>query len=206
MSTEPDRITEHTKITEHAAQSVELLMSALRDKPRVAALARAHGTQSQAIEDALWAVLTISIDTSVGEQLDQVGAIVGQLRGELDDTDYRPVLRAAIRARRSSGTGPDVIAVCKLALGLTPFTYTAGGASVCVSIDDLAPFDPQVLADLVEIAVGAGIGYCVVAPYGVLGDAFAFSADPLVAEASTGQGFADSLAPGDGGELAGAYT
>lgn len=203
---EPDRITAHTKITEHAAQAVELLMVALRNKTRVAAIASAFGTQAQAIEDALFDVLSVTLDNAVGDALDQAGQLVGAPRGTLDDTDYRAVVRATIRARRSSGTGPDVIAVVKLAIGATPFVFTAGGATVCVELDDIPPVDPQVLADLVEIAVGAGIGYCVVAPLGDIADAFTFSTDPLVELADGARGWGDNASPGSGGELAGAYV
>lgn len=203
---EPDRITEHARIADHAQRAVDSLMSALRSKSRVAALAATLGARAQLVEDALWAVLTISIDSAVGAALDQIGELVGQPRGVLDDTDYRPVLRAAIRARRSSGTGPDVIAVVQLALGATPFAWMAGGASVCVELEDVPPFDPQVLADLVEIAVGAGIGYCVVAPVGDPADAFTFSDDSLLAIADGARGLGDDLSPGSGGELAGAYV
>lgn len=206
MSAEPDRITEHTRIADHTQRAIDALMAALRSKDRVRSLASAIGARAQLVEDALWAVLTISIDTAVGAALDQIGEIVGQPRGSLDDTDYKPVLRAAIRARRSSGTGPDVIAVVKLALGATPFAWLAGGASICVELEDVPPFDPQVLADLVEIAVGAGIGYCVVAPVGDTADAFTFSDDPLLALADGARGFGDDLSPGSGGELAGAYV
>ena len=203
---EPDRVTEHARIADHAQRAVDALMAVLRSKDRVSALASTIGARAQVVEDALWAVLTISIDSSVGAALDQIGELVGQLRGALDDTDYRPVLRAAIRARRSRGTGPDVIAVVKLALGATPFAWLAGGASVCVELEDVPPFDPQVLADLVEIAVGAGIGYCVVAPVGDVADAFTFSDDSLLAVADGARGFGDDLSPGSGGELAGAYV
>ena len=203
---EPDRVTEHTRIADHAQRAVDALMSALRSKARVSALASTLGARAQLVEDALWAVLSIAIDTAVGDALDQLGAIVGQLRGALDDTDYRPVIRAAIRARRSSGTGPDVIAVAQLALGATPFTYTAGGASVCIELEDIPPFDPQVLADLIEIAVAAGIGHCVVAPVGDPADAFTFSDDAFVVLADGARGFGDDLSPGSGGELAGAYV
>jgi hypothetical protein len=203
---EPNRITAHTKITEHATQAVDLLMIALRDKPRVAAIANAFGVQAQAIEDALFDVLSITLDNAVGDALNQAGALVGAPRGVLDDTDYRAVVRATIRARRSSGTGPDVIAVMKPALGATPFVFTAGGATVCVELTDVSPVDPQVLADLVEIAVAAGFGYCVVAPAGLLTDAFTFSTSPLVALPDAALGFGDDAFPGSGGALAGAYV
>lgn len=203
---EPDRITEHTRIADHAQRAVDSLMSALRSKARVAALASALGVRAQLVEDALWAVLTLSIDSAEGAQLDQFGAIVGQPRSALDDADYRPVLRAAIRARRSCGTGPDVIAVCKLALGTVPFVFTASGATVCVELMDTPPFNPQVLADLVEIAVGAGIGYCVVAPADDIADAFTFSTDTLLELADGARGWDDAATPGAGGALAGAYV
>lgn len=203
---EPDRITAHTKITAHAAQAVELLMIALRDKPRVAAIASAFGTQAQAIEDALFGVLSVTLDNAVGNALDQAGAIVGAARGALDDTDFRAVVRATIRARRSSGTAPDVIAVMKLAVGARPFVFTAGGATICVELTDTPPVDPQVLADLVEIAVAAGIGYCVVSPVGDPADAFTFSTDPLLELVDSARGWGDDAIPGTGGELAGAFV
>lgn len=68
--------------------------------------------QFQAIEDTAQQLLTImSIDASVGVQLDNIGKLVGQLRGGVDDATYRLYLRAKIRANKSSGTPNDVYAV-----------------------------------------------------------------------------------------------
>ena len=203
---EPNTITEHTKITDHAARALATLMGALRSKPRMAALANDLGTRAQLVEDALWSVLALTLDNAEDNALEQYGELVGQRRGALDNAAYRAVLRATVRARMSSGTRPDVIAVVALAVGAIPFTTTNGVASYCVELGAPLTWDPQVLADLLEITVAAGIGHCLVAPFEALSDAFTLSEDAFVATPSTATGFADSSAPGDGGQLVGAYT
>ena len=207
MSPEPDTLTAHSPITDHPSRSVALLMGALRSKSRVAALASAHGARVQQLEDALWSVLALTLENATGDALKQYGELVQVPRGGLpDDSTYRAVLRAAVRARRSSGTGPDLIAVVALAVDGITFSLTHGGASLCVELDAPLAWDPQALADLLELAVGAGIGSCVVAPADLIGDALTFASNALLAEASIPQGFNDAYGTADGGQLAGAYS
>jgi hypothetical protein len=72
----------------------------------------------QGIEDALQQLLSErAVNTAVGDQLDILGAVVGQQRLGMDDDDYRRIVRARISANRSKGTVEDVLVVADLVLG-----------------------------------------------------------------------------------------
>jgi hypothetical protein len=59
----------------------------------------------QDIETAIYAVyLSRQLDKATGAQLDLLGALVGQARGNFSDTDYKPLIRARILVNRSDGT------------------------------------------------------------------------------------------------------
>lgn len=71
----------------------------------------------QSAEDAIQQLFSERrIDTAVGAQLDIIGKIVGQARGELDDDTYRRYCRARIATNRSNGTFEDIIKVAGLVL------------------------------------------------------------------------------------------
>jgi len=114
MAVRPDEhmLIQRTDIAEHA---VGLLLAQWRDKPRIAAFARALGRAAQLLHDDLFDLLVSrDLDIGVGPVLDWFGAIVGEERGGLDDADYRRFIRARILANRSSGTTDEVIAVLQL--------------------------------------------------------------------------------------------
>jgi hypothetical protein len=122
---EPDRIDAHAHVTTHVADGLAAFMRAFRTKPRVQALARAWLKQIQDLEDTLWELLRQSdLEAAEGAQLDQIGELVQLARGTLTDLYYRPLLRAGIRARRSNGTGEDLIAIATLALQGSGITYS----------------------------------------------------------------------------------
>lgn len=59
----------------------------------------------QDIESAVYATYQSRLlDQATGAQLDLLGKIVGQPRGNFSDTDYRPLIRARILVNRSDGT------------------------------------------------------------------------------------------------------
>lgn len=72
-------------------------------------------SQKQEIEAALQALLTErAVDTAVGDQLDLIGALVGEPRGGKTDTDYRRYVRARISVNRSDGLVEDILTVAVL--------------------------------------------------------------------------------------------
>lgn len=77
------------------------------------------GGLSQDWEDAAQSLFSLlSIEDSVGQQLDVIGRIVGQARVGLADSIYRIYLRARIAANRSTGVPEDIYTVFRLLYNL----------------------------------------------------------------------------------------
>lgn len=75
----------------------------------------AIGGSIQSFETAAQQVLTQrTIDTAVGQQLDEIGFLVGEPRSGLDDDTYRRRVRARISVHRSNGLVSDIIKVTAL--------------------------------------------------------------------------------------------
>lgn len=109
-----------TQITDHVTQALARLPEQHKDKLKLRALLSGLVGPTQAIEDALYQLLTErGVDTAIGVQLDALGYIVGQLRGGLSDDDYRRYLRARIATNRSRGLMSDIIRVSELVLNDT---------------------------------------------------------------------------------------
>lgn len=110
-----------SKITDHVTQAKDRLPTQHAGKTKIEALLTALVTPMQAIEDALWQLLTErQIDTAIGTQLDDIGLIVGEDRQGKTDDDYRRFLRARISVHKSRGTAEDILTVAQLVLDLTP--------------------------------------------------------------------------------------
>lgn len=132
-----------THNTAHVANALARLKQQFKGQANVAALLTALVTQGQAVEDALWQLLTErGIDAAVGAQLDALGAIVGQPRaGRLDDA-YRRFITARISTNKSNGIAEDVLTVSQLVLDLTAGTdatfnlYRSGVASLILQVID----------------------------------------------------------------------
>lgn len=107
--------TEH--VTDHVARALARLPQQFRGKTNVEALLSALVGPGQDLEDALYALLTErDVDTAVGQQLDDLGGIVGEARQGRNDDDYRRFVRARISVNKSKGTALDVLTVASLVL------------------------------------------------------------------------------------------
>lgn len=102
-----------TQITDHVQRAVARLCA--RDvKDNIVAFISALVTQIQFHEDALTQLFNLrGVDVAEGQQLDDLGVIVGQPRDGLSDTDYRRYIRARIAANNSDGLVEDVIRVTR---------------------------------------------------------------------------------------------
>jgi hypothetical protein len=79
------------------------------DKPRMQAWLAAYLDSLQTLEDTSIQVMANRWPlTAEGVQLDTIGDIVGQLRGELTDDQYRLFLLARILANKSKGRASDL--------------------------------------------------------------------------------------------------
>lgn len=113
-----------TRISDYGLRALRRLIEQLKNKQTIGPVLLAVGVQVQAVEDALWQLLTErDIDSAVGAQLDVLGKIVNEARGGTSDTDYRLRVRARILANRSTGTHEDIYRVFRALLaGVVGYT------------------------------------------------------------------------------------
>ena len=195
MSTpEPNSITGYTEDTTYVPDGAAAFYTQFKNKALLNALLQSQLNRVQEIENALWSLLTLTIDNSTGDALDQIGRLLNFLRGSLDDTSYQTVLKAVVRARRSNGTGDDVITVMNLMMGGAPFDYTEGLASILITPHAPLPISPpNTMFDVLEIAKAGGVQLELITPPDIDAHCFAFAASGLyLVTGDSVQGFSDT--------------
>ena len=97
---------------DHSVESPKNLLWQYEGKPRIAAFLDAFLEQIDSIEDLLMQVLTLrSVYTAEGTQLDVIGKLVDQLRGEMTDDEYRLFIAAKIYANKANGRNEEIIGI-----------------------------------------------------------------------------------------------
>jgi len=184
-------------------RSLGRLIEYWRSKPIMAGLISDYVSEIQAFNTAAWGVITSRLfPLATGVQLDQIGAIVGEVRAGLGDTDFRARINARIRINRSFGTASDVIAVIKL-IETAPFTFTEFfPAQIVVEFTAPTTIAASVLADLLNQTRAAGVGLQVLDQVQASGFLLGDSASGGTADAAHGLG---DTAGTTGGYLAGDY-
>jgi hypothetical protein len=154
-----------TQITNHADLAVEQLIEQFKNKPRFEAFIRVLGKYCQQVEDMLWDVYFSRIIDHAGcygPHLDMLGKIVGETRNYIttEDADFKIIIKAKIRVLLSRGTADDLIRICMLILGATPFQYSEQYPAT-VQIDILGvparPLVPQLLLRMLQKAKAGGV-------------------------------------------------
>lgn len=145
-----------------------------------------------------------TVDTSVGVQLDGLGAIVGQDRDALaNDDEYRAVIRAKIRVNNSDGTPEDLLRIANLAIPDVTWSiedqYPAG---VLMSSDGITATSvgEGVIVALFRLAKAAGVKLQY--RFDSTATPFTFSSQSGVVEADAALGFANA-AQTTGGDFSG---
>lgn len=145
--------------------STGLLLDQFRNasvSTRVELLVSSFAVLLQQAEDALWDMLTLrGVDVATGDQLDQIGRIVGEDRLGASDDDYRARIRVRIRINRSNGAVLDVLDVAVLFEGITG----TGGVEVrelfpmalVVELTNASTRGPYVTLGILNQARGAGV-------------------------------------------------
>jgi hypothetical protein len=199
---EPDRVTSITHVTDHVASGLALLPTQFR-KPLIEALLTSWLVQLQSIEDASWQLLTDTLASAVGFQLDQLGQVLGLSRGTLTDFYFRQVLSALVLARRSRGTVEDLYAVMSwLFTGMLPSTMLEGAASVVIELHDPIQYDGAKALFVLKVAKAGGIALQLISPPVAESELFTFASSGLLAESDSARGFSDT-AQLTGGQLTG---
>lgn len=121
----------------HAAEAISHLIELFRNGPRNQSLLESVLSQSQELEDMLWALYyAFMVDTATGDQLDVLGRVVGETRQGRGDEDYRSAVRVRILVNSSSGTVPEMYAIAE---GMVP--------SATVRVQEVAPMTLSIQFD-----------------------------------------------------------
>jgi hypothetical protein len=100
---------------EHVETGLALLTEQFKDAATVRAILTALLNRVQELEDETWDLLWgWVLGYAEGQQLDDLGAIVGQLREGRNDDDYRDAIVIRTRVNRSKGRASDMTDVLAL--------------------------------------------------------------------------------------------
>lgn len=111
-------------VSDHAARALDRLIVQYRGKPLIEGIIRILGEQIQRVEDALNELVTERfLADAVGVQLDNLGAIIGEPRGNsVDDAEYRVRIQARLLTNRSRGTIDDIAGIFDVLLASPGYT------------------------------------------------------------------------------------
>ncbi len=151
------------KITDHSDAAVDRWPQQHKTKTTFDAFTRAFTDQIQELEDAYHDLAVLRwISVAADDQLDIIGAIVGQPRDGLSDDDYRRYCYARVKANKSSGLVEEILSIITLILDDDtatvewfsgfPATYRAVVETITVS-DTIASIIAAFLYDATKAGV-----------------------------------------------------
>jgi hypothetical protein len=146
---------------DHVYAAYSRLPQQFKDKPNIVGLVTALVQPYQDLETALWDLFTKrTIYTAFGATLDAIGALVNQPRNGLGDADYQRFIAARVKANRSGGTPPNLIAICRLVVNNTAvtFVYSNIGIAAYEMFATGAPVTDAVAAYVVQFLQQATAG------------------------------------------------
>jgi hypothetical protein len=187
-------------VTDHVARGLSRRTAKWRDKQAIEAVLSSHLAETQELEDALWSIFALTLDTATDDQLAQYGALLGEPKLTLTDVKWREVLRARILANRSSGSIPDIQAVFAQ-LGV-PDLEELFPAGLLASGGFSSTVPGARLGSLLRRATAGGVGAQLVVPASTETALRFASAEDVEPAVSMGFGVVD---PSVGGHLAGVY-
>jgi hypothetical protein len=105
-------------VADHEDRALARVLQQFRGLETLEALLSLPGARAQELEDSFYDLISgRELETAEGEQLDGIGALVGQARECIDDATYRIRIQARIAINRSSGTVPELLHITQLLAG-----------------------------------------------------------------------------------------
>lgn len=151
-------------VIEHNQAHVQIglarLLLQFKEKPRLAVVISAFLTECQAVEDALYDVLTrrLTDGNPQGAQIDVLGRVVNQPREGLADAAYLPLINARIKANKSDSTINTLITIMQLIVGVTAtILVREGPKAVELEVDGVVGVNAyQIWREFLNVAKEAG--------------------------------------------------
>lgn len=194
------------KITTHVADAQARLVEQFKEQPRLLALIEAWVEPLQDIEEQLSLLLHYrTLDASVGQQLDNLGAIVGQAREGRTDDEYRLWIAARRLVNIATGIPNDFLHLMETVLPMSeseyiPY-YPAGFQIRSYGLDGGSATIWQILSTIKPAGVHFGFQYS-----DVPADEVFTLSDSGSLTASSTLGLGDSTDASVGGKFAGVYV
>ena len=112
------------QIETHADDAAARLTSQYADAEKLRGLVSLWGERVQGIEDAAWSLLTDRwLDVAEGQQLDEIGDLVGEPRLGRTDETYREAINVRITINQSGGEPERIIEFFRRIAGANQVLY-----------------------------------------------------------------------------------
>jgi len=202
-------------ITDLCTETLTLLLAQYQDSPRLKSLICSFVERIQELETASLDVYNnvISIETAEGAQLDILGKIVGEARGDRNDAMYRNALRVRILINLSQGTIEDLVQIAALfeQIDLEVGSYVdvqeVQPARLEVRVVTTPTNPAEEIDKRLRLAKAAGVALTTLIHYGGPTASFVFNSPADYPEKSTTSGFSDNgIGAVTGGQLASAIV
>lgn len=195
-----------TRNTDVAGSILGILLQQFKGKPRIEGIAAAFGLEAQALENALYQLLTeINLDYGVGTQLELIGKLLRVKRRGLSDIAYRLRLRVEILINASAGTIDDLLAIVRAASALVgDASYSLAEESpATVTVYFNGTVTDAFLSELFYFLNRArALGVALLLSYGASDEnTFTFASIDSAEVASASKGWSDTSNPTTGGKL-----
>lgn len=191
-------MSEIVQITDHSDQAVDRLASQFKGKAKIEGLITAFTDQLQELENVGIDLLQDRyLDTAVGDQLDIIGAIVGQTRDGRSDDSYRNRIIAKIGQNTSKGLPENLISVFNLLTDSTRSVYLPyyPACTYILANLDISALDTDDILTFCQFVLPAGVRLGLIGYY-VEDEYFGFYAD------ARATGFGEISDPTTGGKFA----
>ncbi len=196
--------------TTHISDGLKRLLVQFQGQPHIEGILRSYLEQVQELEAVLFSLMAERyIETAVGAQLDGIGSIVGELRQNRTDVDYRTAILGRITRNSANSRIEDLLALFVLLLPDHTFELTEGPGPAAFRfriVEALVPVvnpSPDVLSAQLTDAKGAGIRGTLLWSEKAESNTFTF-ADADALQADTLRGHADDPPSTIGGYQSGA--
>ena len=147
----------------HVAEALANRIEQFKDKPNFADVLTTYVTQVQEIEDALNQLLTeTNLTDSEGQQLDNIGELIGEGRFGRLDTPYLDAINARRKLNLATGTRETILGLIEAiepgtAVTITEF-FPAGFVAAATAAVTLSAFDAQKIASFIRSGRSVGVG------------------------------------------------
>lgn len=182
---------------DHESDGLSNLLDQYIDKPRMRSFLASLLENIDELEQASIDVYAgMSPYTAIGNQLDILGKIAGQNRGELTDDQYRLFILARILVNRSNGTIPELIEIIER-LGIAKIEIR----EYFPSAYDVAIFDTdngEVITELMQDHKPAGVKLLYKYSANDSDEVFRFSKNLLIDTSTVSGGFSTYSGTGGG--------